>query len=176
MGSIEPQVLGVEIDRTVHVGDLVADRAGSLGDVSRHDRSVPIFAADVLNEIDLRFERDVVILRDISTVLQLMGRRHPRELLELPDHVRLIGVSVLDGEGGPVRRSQRRRDGVVSAPEPLQAGEALGRHSDLGREQLHQPTMAQADFADHRFDRGLAPGAECAHRKRHLAGEPAVAI
>ena len=56
-------------------------------------------------------------------------------------------------------------------PEPLKAGEPFGWYSDMGREQLNQPPVTEADCAGEVFDRWLAVEAERVHRECEFRGQ-----
>ncbi len=126
-------------------------------------------AADVLNKIDLQLERDVVVLRGVPALGVVAGQGSSRRIPGTP------GSCVT---GRRIRARWRRwtsaaadecpGHGLVCVPEPLQAGEPFGWHSDLGREQLDQPAVAEADFAGQRVDRWLAGEAEGVHAQRPL--------
>lgn len=127
---------------------------------------VPTAMTCVLNKIDLRPQRDVVILGGLCAPAEMLCGGQAGEGLEFPDHVWLVGVAVLDRDACQLG-CRARDERAVGGPESTQPAEFLGCHADLDLEQLDEPPVAESRFVGEYVYRRLVTAAR---ERMHCAG------
>src|SRR5262249_36229480 len=100
--------------------------------------------SSVLDKIDLSDPRDVVEQDVFAPLVQISHGAETGELPEVADQVRLVEIPA----GPAARRPVRSRGLPYHLPRPLKPAHAaiqLRRQADLGREELDEPPLAEAD-------------------------------
>src|SRR5262245_59372482 len=100
--------------------------------------------SSVLDKIDLPDPRDVVEQDVFAPLLQISHGAETGELPEVADQVRLIEKPAGHGNRRPVRLRDLPHQ-LPRSLKPAHAAIQLRRQADLGREELDEPPLAEAD-------------------------------
>src|SRR5262245_698942 len=146
---------------------------GSCGTTSRRSpRILPVGEVLVLDKIDLPDPRDVVEQDVFGHLVQISHGAQPGKLTEVADQVRLVEKPAGHGNCRPVRFRNIAHQ-LPRTLKPAHAAIQLRRHADLGRKELDEPPLTEADLPGEVANlHGCVCWLECAERNRYCLVPP----